>query len=66
MIMLSAKKYLNFSKLKKFADDNFKFVENGRKFSKQVENSVEKGEIAHDEQFLHFPHRFQKTCTADT
>ena len=25
-----------------FADDNFKFEENGRKFSKRVENAVEK------------------------
>ena len=29
-----------------FADDNFKFDENGRKLSKQVENTVGKGEIA--------------------
>ena len=34
------------SKLKEFADDNFTFDENGRKFSKQLENNVEKGEIA--------------------
>ena len=26
---------------------------------------LEKGEIAHYEQFLHFIRRFQKTCTAD-
>ena len=31
---------LDFSKLKEFADDNFKFDENGRKFSKLVENNV--------------------------
>ena len=31
------------SKLKEFADDNFEFDENGRKFSKQVENTVGKG-----------------------
>ena len=49
-----------------FAKDNFKFDENGRKFSKWVENAVEKGEIAHYEQFLFFPYCFQKTCTADT
>ena len=36
------------------------------KFSKQVENTVGKGEIARDEQFLLFPQCFQKTCTADT
>ena len=49
-------------KLKEFADDNFKFDENERKLSKQVENTVRKGEIAHDEQFLLFPQCFQKAC----
>ena len=48
--------------LKEFADDNFKFDENGRKLSKQVENTVGKGEIARYEQFLLFPQRFQKAC----
>ena len=48
------------SKLKEFADDNFKFDKNGRKLSKQVENAVEKGEIARYEQFLLFPQCFQK------
>ena len=42
---------LDSPKLKEFADDNFKFDENGRKFSKQVENTVGKGEIARYEQF---------------
>ena len=54
---------LNLSKLK---DNNFKFDENGRKFSKRVENTVGEGEIAHYEQFLLFLQCFQKTCTADT
>ena len=40
--------------------------ENGRKLSKQVENTVGKGEIACYKQFLLFPQCFQKTCTADT
>ena len=57
---------VDFSQLKDFADDYFKFDENGRKFSKWVENTVGKGEIAHDEQFLLFPQCFQKTCYADT
>ena len=48
--------------LKEFLDDNFEFNENGRKFSKRVENSVGKGEIARNEQFLLFPQFFQKTC----
>ena len=51
--------------LKKLAY-NFNFDENGRKCSEQVENTVGKGEIARYEQFLLFPHCFQKTCTADT
>ena len=54
------------SKLKEFADNNFAFDENGGKFSERVENSVEKGEIARNKQFLLFAWRFQKTCTADT
>ena len=53
-------------RLKDFADDNFNFDLNGRTFSKQVENTVEKGEIAGYEQFLLFPKSFQKTFTADT
>ena len=43
------------SKLKQSADDNFEFDENSRKFSKWVENTVGKGEIARYEQFLLFP-----------
>ena len=50
------------SKLKEFADDNFKFDENERKLSKRVENTVGKGEIARYEQFLLFPQCFQKAC----
>ena len=57
---------LDSSKLTVFADDNFEFDENGRKFSKRVENAVGKGEIARYEQFLLFPQCFQKTSTADT
>ena len=45
-----------------FADDIFKFDENGRKLSKPLENTVGKGEIAHYEQFLLFPQCFQKAC----
>ena len=40
--------------------------ENGRKFSKWVENIVGKREIACYEQFLLFPQSFQKTRTRDT
>ena len=49
-------------KLKEFADDNFKFHENGRKLSKREENTVGKGEIALYEQFLLYPQCFQKAC----
>ena len=49
----------------------FNFDENGRKFSKRVENTVEKGKIACHEQFLLFPvfskdlyyrHKKTRTC----
>ena len=64
-LTLSQTTTLDSSKLKEVADDNLKFDENGRKFSKRVENTVGKGEIACDKQFLLFPQCFQKTCTAD-
>ena len=56
---------LNIFKLKEFADGYFKFDENGRKFSKGLENKVGKGEIACYEQFLLFQHCFQISFTAD-
>ena len=49
-------------KTDKFADDNFKFDENGRKLSKQVEDTVGKGEISRYKQFLLFPKCFLKAC----
>ena len=48
--------------MKQSADGNFEFDVNSRKFSKLVENTVGKGEIAHYEQFLLFPKCFQKAC----
>ena len=59
---LPDEKILDSSKLKEFADDNFKFDENGRKLSKRAENTVGKVEIARYEQFLLFPQCFQKVC----
>ena len=53
-------------KLKEFADDNFKFDENSRMFSKWVKNTVGKEEFARYEQFILFPHCFQRTSNADT
>ena len=45
----------------RFADDNFKFDENGRKLSKWVENTVGKGEIAPNERAISpFPTVFSK------
>ena len=52
---------LDSSKLKDIADNNFEFDENGKRFSKRVENTVGKGEIARNEQFLLFSQCFQKT-----
>ena len=46
--------------------DNFKFDENSRKFSKRVENTVGKGEIARYEQFLLFPQCFKKILLLQT
>ena len=45
--------------MKEFADDNFKFDENEKKLSKQVENTVEKGEIA---RYSVFKRLVLKTC----
>ena len=53
-------KILDSCKLKELAGDNFIFDENGRKFSRRVGNIGGKGEIAHHEQFLLFPHCFKR------
>ena len=66
LLTLSQQQILDSSKLKGFAHDNFKFDKNGRNFSKWVENTAGKGEIARYEQFLLFPQCFPKTCTAGT
>ena len=60
------KQIYDFSKLKEFADDKFRFDEKCKKFSKRVEKTAGKREIARYEQFLLFPQCFQITCTADT
>ena len=56
---------LDSPKFKAYADDNFEFYENGRKFYKAVKQQYGKGEIARHEPFLLFPQCFQNTCTAD-
>ena len=57
---------LSSPELKEFADDNFRFGEKGKKFSKRIENAAGKEEIARYEQSLFFSQCFQKTCTTDT
>ena len=59
-------KILHSSKLKELANENCKFVEYGRKFSKRVENTLGKGEIARYQQFLLSPQCFLKTCAVET
>ena len=44
--LYTRRQILDSSKLKEFADDNFRFDENGGKFSERVEKTVGKGEIA--------------------
>ena len=61
---ITRQQILDAAKLKKCADDNFTFDENGRKLSKWVENTVGKEEIARYEQFFLFPQCFQKACFA--
>ena len=48
--------------MKQSANDNCEFDVNSKNFSKLVENTVGKGEIARYEQFLLFPQCFQKAC----
>ena len=59
---LTRRQILDWSKLKQSADDNFEFDENSKMFSKPVENTGGKGEIARYEQFLLFSQCFQKAC----
>ena len=56
---------LDSSKLTEFSDGNSRFDENGRKFSKRVENTVGKGEIARYEQFS-FSHSVFKRLALKT
>ena len=59
LIQLIQRQLIEPSKFSEFADDNFKCDKNGRKFSRWVENTVGKGEIARYEQFLLSPQCFQ-------
>ena len=66
LLTLSQTRGFSLFQTEEFADDNFKFDENGGKFIKKVGNTLGKWEIARNEQFLLFPQFFRKTCTADT
>ena len=57
---LTKRQILDSSKPKEFADDNFKFDENGIEISKWVENTVGKGEIARYGLISPFPKVFSK------
>ena len=50
--LITRRQSLDSSNVKDIADDNLKLKENGRKLYKLVENTVGKGEIARNEQFL--------------
>ena len=63
---LSDDKISDWSKLKQSAVDNLEFDVNSSKFSKLVENTMGKGEIARYEQFLLFPQCFLNTCFPGT
>ena len=51
---------LDFSKMKEFADDNFKFDENGRKLSKRIEKTVGKWKNCSLRAIFRFPTVFSK------
>ena len=54
-LTLSQTRSFSLFQAEEFADDNFKFDENSGKFIKRVGNTVGKGEIARNKQFLLFP-----------
>ena len=56
---------LDSSKLKELADDNFKFDEN-KEFSKRIDNTDGRGEIACYKQSLHFTKCLQRTFRSTT
>ena len=53
-------KFLDWSKLKAFADDKLNLAEKLKFVLGRVENILEKGENAGDQHFLLFPECFQK------
>ena len=63
LLYLTLSQTTNFRLVQELPDDNFKFDKNGKK---GVENIVGKGEIAHDDQFLLFPHSIFKRLVLQT
>ena len=61
-LTITRRQILRLFQLTEFADNNFKFDENGTKLSKWVENTMGKGEITRYEQFILFPQCFEKDC----
>ena len=53
-------KFLDLSKLKEFAEDNFQFDKNGKKFSKRVENTVKKEKLLVTSNFYCFHSGFKR------
>ena len=56
----SKQQILDSSKLKQFEVDNFKFNENGRKFSKREESTVEKEKLLVTSNFSFSPSAFKR------
>ena len=61
LLTLSRTKNFRLFQTERICRQQFWLCENGRKFSKRVENTAGKGEIARYEQFLLFPQCFQMT-----
>ena len=66
VLTLSQTKIFRLFQTQRICRQQFQIDKNDRNFSKRLENTVGKGEIAHYEQFLLLQQCFQKTCTADT
>ena len=65
-LSLSQRQISDSSKVKEFAEDNFKFDESWKQFFKPLENNVGKGENSCYKQFLLFQHSFQKRLLLQT
>ena len=66
VIVLAGSKYIMRNDACAFTSRGRYFVIDLSDLTKLIENTVEKGEIAGNEQFLLYPQCFQKTISADT